>query len=260
MRRAALLAAVIGLAVLAEAPQAGAQRGQRFFERLDRNRDGVVTLGEMRAMRARRIAAIDTNRDGRISRREFMEARPPWARGRPHRQMARRRARIFARIDIDGDGTISPAEGEASLMRWFARIDADRNGRLTRRELLEARQRLRGGPARRFGRLDANRDGAISFKELREQRAEQMQAIDRDRDGRVSRREFLARGKRDRYRLARRARLFERLDANRDGYITPLENALALRSWFARLDTNRDGRLTREEIEALRFRRALPVR
>lgn len=251
---------MIGLAVLAGAPQAGAQRGQRFFELLDRNRDGVVTLGEMRAMRARRMAAIDANRDGRISRREFMSARPPWARGRPRRQMARRRARIFSRIDADGDGFISPAERRASLKRWFARMDADRDGRLTRREFITARQRLRGGAARRFERLDANRDGAISFNELRDRRADQMQALDRDRDGRVSRREFLARGPQNAVQFARRVRLFERLDANRDGYITPLENGLALKGWFARLDADRDGRLTRREIEMRRFRRAPPLR
>lgn len=254
MRRAALLAAVIGLAVFAVAPQAGAQRGQRFFERLDRNRDGVVTFGEMRAMRARRMAAIDANRDGRISRREFMSARPPWARGRPRRRMARRRARIFSRIDADGDGFISPAEREASLKRWFARMDADRNGQLTRREFIEARQRLRGGPARRFERLDANRDGAISFNELLDRRAGQMQALDRDKDGRVSRSEFLERGSRNGTRYARRVRLFERLDADRDGYITPLENGLALKSWFDRLDADRNGRLTRQEIELRQFR------
>ncbi len=260
MRRAALWAAVIGLAVLAGAPQVGAQRGQQFFERLDRDRDGVVTLQEMRAMRARRMEALDTNGDSRISRREFMSARPPGARSRRQPQMDRRRARIFSRIDADRDGFISPAEGEASLVRWFARMDADRNGRLTRREFIEARRRLGGGSARRFQRLDANRDGAISFGELLNQRADQMQAIDRDKDGKVSRREFLARGPRDRVRLAQRVRLFERLDANRDGYITPLENGLALKSWFARLDANRDGKLTQEEIELRRFRRAPPLR
>ena len=251
---------MIGLAVFAVAPQAEAQRAQRFFERLDRNRDGVVTLGEMRAMRMRRMAAIDANRDGRISRREFMSARPPWARGRPRPLMVRRRARIFSRIDADRDGFISPAERRASLKRWFARMDANRNGQLTRREFIEARQRLRGGPARRFERLDANRDGAISFNELLDRRAGQMQALDRDKDGRVSRSEFLVRGSQNAVLFARRVRLFERLDANRDGYITPLENGLALKDWFARLDADRDGRLTQQEIEVQRFRRAPQLR
>jgi Ca2+-binding EF-hand superfamily protein len=260
MKRAALWAAVIGFSVFAGASQAGAQRGQRFFELLDRNRDGVVTLGEMRAMRTRRMAAIDINRDGRISRREFMSARPPWAKGRKQPGMERRRARIFARIDTDRDGVISPTEREASLMRWFARMDADRDGRLTRREFATARQWLRGGPDRRFERLDANRDGAISFQELLDRRADQMQAADRDKDGKVSRREFLARGAGNGVLFARRQKLFERLDADRDGYITPLENGMALKGWFARLDANRDGQLTQQEIEVERSRQALPVR
>ena len=86
-----------------------------------------------------------------------------------------------------------------------------------------------------------------------------MEAIDRNRDGRVSYDEFVnrngampgaAKSRRERWR----ARLFVRIDRDRDGYITPDEHAQALRRWFARMDADRDGLISAQEMAAARAR------
>jgi len=277
-----------GGASTANAAAAG-DGGQRFFDRLDLDGNGVVSFDEMRVARDRWVAAVDANRDGRISRAEFLSAPPRGRNDRVSPLHHTRRARIFKRIDMNGDGFIDVMEREASLKRWFARRDTDADGRLSLAELRAARARWQawrgtgphpgpraraggregakrdgwggerrgGAPSQGFRRFDRNADGAVSFAELSAARATRMHAIDRNRDGRVSYDEFVraAPGGADGRRGRRRARLFPRIDRNRDGYITPEEHALALRGWFARMDTDGDGLVTEAEITAARARR-----
>lgn len=249
----------------------------RVFARLDRNRDGVIDFEEMRHARDRWVLRVDRNGDGRISRDEFLTAPPHGPNGQVSPLHRTRRARVFARIDMNGDGYIDAAEREASLKRWFARRDADGDGRLSYGELQAARKRWlawrgtgpeprqaeRGGapqakPGSRRGiaRFDRNADGAVSFAELSAARAGRMEAIDRNGDGRVSYDEFVnsARGG-AKGRIGRwRARLFARIDRNHDGYITPDEHAEALRHWFARMDADGDGLISPQEMAAARAR------
>ncbi len=248
-----------------------------IFARLDRNRDGVIDFAEMRRARDGWVAQVDRDGDGRISRDEFLSAPPHGAGGRVSPLHRARRAKVFARIDMNRDGSIDAAEREASLKRWFARRDLNNDGRLSYEELRAARKRWlawrgteRGQHAGRQGapqgdagrqrgiaRYDRNADGAVSFAELRAARADRMEAIDRNRDGRVSYDEFVNRsGDRGagRRRGHWRARLFVRIDRNRDGYITPDEHAQALRGWFARMDADRDGLISAQELAAARAR------
>jgi len=263
----------------------GARGGDRFFERLDLDGNGAVSFDEMRVARDRWVVAVDANRDGRISRAEFLSAPPRGRNGQVSPLHRTRRARIFKRIDMNGDGFIDVMERKASLKRWFARRDTDGDGRLSLAELRAARARWQAwrgtGPGERAGgrgrakrgswgggrrggaqspgfrRFDRNADGAVSFAELSAARATRMRAIDRNRDGKVSYDEFVraapggSKGRRGRWR----ARLFPRIDRNRDGYITPNEHAAALRGWFARMDADGDGMITEGEITAARARR-----
>jgi Ca2+-binding EF-hand superfamily protein len=253
------------------------------FARLDRNRDGMVDFAEMRRARDGWVDLVDRNGDGRISRDEFLTAPPHGPDGRVGALHRARRAKVFARIDMNGDGHIDQAEREASLKRWFARRDLNGDGRLSYEELRAARKRWqawrgeepikraqRGGtgqtarkhPPKRprgIARFDRNADGAVSFAELSVARAGRMEAIDRNRDGRVSFDEFVNRGDDSAggpqsRRRSWRARLFVRIDRNRDGYITPDEHARALRRWFERMDTDRDGLISAEEMATARAR------
>ena len=98
-----------------------------------------------------------------------------------------------------------------------ARFDADGDGRITRREYIDARNL-------RFTRLDANADGFIradDFRRLevservRQRLAQLLSDGDLNDDGAVSRAEFSLTG----------TPLFDRADANADGYVDRSEVA-----------------------------------
>lgn len=97
------------------------------------------------------LAQADANRDGAVTRAEFVDAR---------------RAR-FAKMDRDGDGYFSDGDlprlvrkraGE-KIDRATQGFDANRDGRLSRDEFVN-------GPARLFDLGDANHDGRIDRGEM----------------------------------------------------------------------------------------------
>ena len=98
---------------------------------------------------ADRLAALDLNHDGSITRVEAREAR----------------SFAFERADTNHDGYLNEAERNAmggnGPMRGggFGDADANDDGRISRDEAMAA-------PYRGFDRLDANRDGVISSQEM----------------------------------------------------------------------------------------------
>lgn len=109
--------------------------------------------GDHNGKRADRITSLDTNGDGEISSEEAKAS-----------QLER-----FAKVDANNDGTITQDEIQASAERRrteardnrFARIDTDGNGSLSEAEFLATD---RGNDM--FKRLDANNDGTVSAEEL----------------------------------------------------------------------------------------------
>ena len=95
----------------------------------------------------------DENRDGRISRAEFADAR----------------AKLFARIDRNGDGFLSKDDvpqgllgrrrGGDRLQQAMTMLDKNGDGRIGRDEFVN-------GPGLVFDRADVNRDGVIDGREL----------------------------------------------------------------------------------------------
>ncbi len=97
MRKATLClagATAFGLALAGTAAAAQQPRHGKFFDKLDANKDGVITQVESRAARTRHFDRLDRNHDGTISLEEF------------HAKGARR----FLRFDLDGDGRITREE------------------------------------------------------------------------------------------------------------------------------------------------------
>ncbi len=108
---------------------------------------------------------MDTDRDGAISREEFMAAHA-------------RAEQAFDKLDTNGDGAISRDEflaggrGGPGRAERFRVLDSNSDGRITREEL-EARHTAR------FEALDTDHDGKLSGNELRSvQNAMRRDALD----------------------------------------------------------------------------------
>jgi len=106
----------------------------------DADGDGRVTPAELSAAVARSFAAIDTANSGSLGYIAFAD----WA----ERWLGDRNALPSPfDVDADQDNRISLAELQAAFTREFARFDRDKDGAITRKELLT----LTGGLGRPGG-------------------------------------------------------------------------------------------------------------
>ena len=101
MKRCLILTTAL-LLISASSAFAHGDKAGRWFDRLDTNKDGIITQAEMEARGAERFAKIDANGDGMISAEEFS------ARAKTH----------FTRADKDGNGEITKQEFIAAKEQW----------------------------------------------------------------------------------------------------------------------------------------------
>lgn len=132
----------------------------------------------------RYLRSLDADHDARVSREEYLAG-------------ARKR---FAKLDVNGDGVISAQEAKA------ARAKAQE-----RKAKSDVRRLAQGKPQRAKGKGGKPHGPYLS-------------TLDVDKDGRVSRKEF----------LARRERRFAEIDLNRDGVISREEAKSAKARLLAR--------------------------
>ncbi len=141
------------------------ERARTLFARVDANRDGAITQAEAQALRgkargqrglrarggaaASRFDRLDSNRDNMISREEWaqVEARRSqrqaagqWERGQRMAMRGRMGGAMLRAADIDGDSRITLQEAERAALQRFDRIDLNRDGRVTPAERQQARQ------------------------------------------------------------------------------------------------------------------------
>jgi Ca2+-binding EF-hand superfamily protein len=145
----------------------------------------------------------------------------------------------FARVDADRDGFVTREEARAVAQ---AR-------RVQRGEMRGARQAQRGERrAELFARLDANRDGVISRGEFDERPAlrggprGERRGLGGQRGGGRQGGLFARFG----------GGMFNQADANRDGRVSREEARTGALALFALIDTNRDGTVSVEERRAAR--------
>jgi Ca2+-binding EF-hand superfamily protein len=122
-----LAVASIATATLSFANEPYFPRNERGFARVDVNKDGKIALAEFSPIAEKRLSRLDTNGDKAVTAAEID--------GRFRELIERRRARIMALMDVDGNGTITTAELDKVTEAMFNGADTDKDGGLTMTEL-----------------------------------------------------------------------------------------------------------------------------
>lgn len=110
------------------------------FSVLDLNADGVIEIEEAREQRRGVFAGIDQDMDGFLTPKEASAA-PNAARRRPGQTKADMSRQMFERADKDADGLISEAEYIDAMTPLLSRIDANGDGRVDASELQALQER-----------------------------------------------------------------------------------------------------------------------
>lgn len=117
---------------------------ERWFERVDTNRDGRFDAAERQAEAARLFAAFDGDRDGFVTPQELLSARRATSPAEPPSDpaAARRRGRSIdtspdpvMAADLNLDFRVSRAEFEAHVVRRLQAADTHRRGYLSKADL-----------------------------------------------------------------------------------------------------------------------------
>jgi Ca2+-binding EF-hand superfamily protein len=235
-KRAVLPAALLSVSVFM-AGTVSAQQGPRpwtqEFNRLDTNKDGFLSRGELAPLQVSGSAdvysagapnrprgefrALDRNGDGYLSRSEarvLIGAHP---------------GTTFNQLDLNDDGYLSLAEARPILREVdvevglsFAQLDRDNDGFLNREE---ARVLWQGQ-----GRPVASAPPTVYTVPAGTpvQDAARFHAMDLNRDGRISRSEAA-----DYFGTVAAARDFGRFDVDNDGFLSPAEADQMLRGRVA---------------------------
>jgi Ca2+-binding EF-hand superfamily protein len=159
-------------------------------------------------------------------------------------------------FDSNGDGVVTYQEFLDASKHRFDRIDTDHNASVTEAEFssyMKTRREERHKD--HMARMDTNKDGKVSkdeFLSASQARAQRkFDRMDKDNDGLLSEAELAARKD---HRPHFGKKVFSRIDANGDGKVTQEESQAAWGKWFTRLDSNGDQVVTVEEIAQARAR------
>ena len=146
--------------------------------------------------------------------------------------------------DLNKDGVIDQTEFQQSRDKWFADLDADKDGFVTADELKAFGDKMHAEWAKKHAD-QANNDQPADAKKHGDFSQRILKRVDTDKDGKISKAEFDAEG----------SKLFAKLDENSDGKIS--ESEMPQRHWarfcgkmFDRMDADQDGKVTKAEFQA----------
>jgi Ca2+-binding EF-hand superfamily protein len=101
------------------------------FDGMDANRDGRISAAEHAAGARKMFRAMDANRDGKVTAGE-MDAAYTKVTGKKADDLSA--AEKIKLVDRDGDGVLTASEHDAAVKEMFRKMDADRDGYLSKDE------------------------------------------------------------------------------------------------------------------------------
>ena len=147
--------------------------------------------------------------------------------------------------DLNKDGVIDQTEFQTSRDKWFADLDADKDGFVTADELKAFGDKMHAEWAKKHADQATNGKPADAQRKHGDFSQRILERVDTDKDGKISKAEFDAEG----------SKLFAKLDRNSDGKVA--ENEMPQRHWarfggkmFDRIDADKDGKVTKAEFQA----------
>lgn len=139
VRIAALAACFLSAAVVAAEQRARPALAE--FEGVDVDRDGRISAAEHAAAARKMFRAMDANRDGEVTAGE-MDAAYRKVTGKKADTSATSAGEKIKLVDRDGDGVLTASEHDAASKEMFRKMDADRDGYLSRDEWAEGHAAL----------------------------------------------------------------------------------------------------------------------
>jgi Ca2+-binding EF-hand superfamily protein len=159
---------------------------------------------------------------------------------------------FFAEMDANKDGQVTRDEAKSAGDRLFAKLDLNKDGSITQAEAQEGMKALGKERAeQRFVAKDTNKDGKLSADESK-MPAERFAKIDANKDGFLSKEELAQKlqARADGPRAKFGARQFERMDTDKNGTVTKAEAVAAAETRFAKIDANNDGVISEDEMKS----------
>ena len=218
-----------GSNVAGQTPKDNPARFREMFIQLDSNGDTVLERDEIpvegRAAFDRLLKRGDTNKNGKL---EIEEVRALGQKVAVLNDISTVLAR-FKGMDKDGDGKVTRAEF-TGVPANFDRIDTDKDGALSKEELTKFFTPRLAAAGAETPKAEAKSQAKVEApakpkdepkKEVAKtptdaEKADLLQRfafLDKDGDGKISKSEFL------------REKLFDRLDTDKDGFLSPTELA-----------------------------------
>lgn len=201
------------------------------FQRLDTDKDGVVTQTEFFAATEKDFVARDADKNGTITLQEFTAVE----------------ARGLTALDADKNGSLSleeftsktKPEGMDAAKANFAKQDLNKDGVISVDEWPAVVPRVAD-----FNKRDANKDGSLTKEEFFSVAAEDFKRRDRDGKGTLCASDFITKSQEV---LDKNKPAFDRLDADKSGHITKDEFLANDEKTFASLDDDKNGSVSKEE-------------